>query len=305
MIQGETGSNSDRKILWLSCACALLSNCSIENAAPPADDSPPRSVPDATLTEEQREEIARLEAIGYVSGTRDAPALSGIVRHLEQSASPGLNLYISGHAPVAILMDMHGREKHRWSIDFHQLWPNSPAKEERENKNTRSWRRAYLYENGDLLAIFEGLGILKLDRDSNLIWSNDVGAHHDFEVMPDGKIFVLKRKAHLVSRLREKLPILKDYISILTPNGREKKRVSLLEAFERSEFLHILDGSRISTQEFHLGTGRDDGDIFHTNTLEVLDGRIAAHAPAFASGRILVSLRVPSVLAIVTWRTSA
>ena len=53
------------------------------------------------------------------------------------------------------------------------------------------------------------------------------------------------------------------------------------------------------TEEFQLGTGRDNGDIFHTNTLEVLDGRIAAQAPAFASGRVLVSLRVPSVLAIV------
>ena len=41
------------------------------------------------------------------------------------------------------------------------------------------------------------------------------------------------------------------------------------------------------------------GDIFHTNTIEILEGRISRQFPAFAKGRALISLRVPSVLAVV------
>ena len=47
------------------------------------------------------------------------------------------------------------------------------------------------------------------------------------------------------------------------------------------------------------GTRRERGDIFHTNTVTFIDGRISGRVPAFKRGRVLVSLRVPSVIAVV------
>ncbi|MBW2291325.1 MAG: hypothetical protein JRG94_03340 [Deltaproteobacteria bacterium] len=45
-----------------------------------------------------------------------------------------------------------------------------------------------------MLAIYEGMGLVKLDKDSNVIWSSDLKAHHDLEVQNDGDIYVLTRK---------------------------------------------------------------------------------------------------------------
>jgi hypothetical protein len=44
---------------------------------------------------------------------------------------------------------------------------------------------------------------------------------------------------------------------------------------------------------------RRKGDVFHTNTLEVLDGRLAAVSDAFRAGNVLVSMPVIHAIAVV------
>jgi hypothetical protein len=44
---------------------------------------------------------------------------------------------------------------------------------------------------------------------------------------------------------------------------------------------------------------RSGGDIFHTNTLEVLDGRLADKSPAFKEGNVLVSMNHLDFIGIV------
>ena len=241
---------------------------------------------DPNLSEEQRERIAQLEAIGYLSGSVEASALAGVTLHDRERAYQGLNFYTSGHAPEAILMDMDGSVLHRWRHDFLDIWPDYPKGW--LHTGAGFWRRAHLYENGDILAIFEGMGIIKLDKDSNLLWSSPVTAHHDLHVTPDGDIYVLTRKAHIVPRIDPQKPVLEDFISILDAEGKEKKRVSLLESLERSEFRELWN-----TEPAKMG------DLFHTNTLEVLDGHISHELPAFAAGRVLTSLLIPDLIAVV------
>ena len=241
---------------------------------------------DEDLSAEQLEMVEQLEALGYAAGTTLAKDSYGVTAFNEQSAHPGLNLYTSGHAAEALLMDMKGNVVHRWYCEFAKVWPKRNAEFQREG--SASFRRAKVLPNGDLIAIYEGAGIIKLDRDSNLVWSNSILAHHDLEIMPNGEIYTLSRVAHMLPRLDEEHPILEDFVSILTPEGRERKRISLIECFENSDYAHIV--SRRNKQY---------GDIFHTNTLEVLDGRIADQAPAFQDGRILTSLLVPSVIAVI------
>jgi hypothetical protein len=156
------------------------------------------------------------------------------------------------------------------------------------HENTGWWRRAYLYPNGDVLAIFEGFGLVKVDKNSSLIWASPVAAHHDLDVLPNGDIFVLSRTAHVIPRINVQAPLLEDFISILGPDGAEKRRISLLEAFENSSFAEIYHSQN-----------RTRGDLFHTNSLEVLDGRIASRVPAFKRGRILTSMNNLSAIAVV------
>jgi hypothetical protein len=192
---------------------------------------------DPNLSGEQRERIAQLEAIGYLSGSVEASTLAGVTLHDSERAFQGLNFYTSGHAPEAVLMDMDGGVLHRWRHDFLDIWPDYPKGW--LHTGAGFWRRAHLYENGDILAIFEGMGIIKLDKDSNLLWASPVTAHHDLHVTRGGDIYVLTRQAHVAPRVDPQKPILEDFISILDAEGKEKRRISVLESLERSEFNHL------------------------------------------------------------------
>ena len=44
---------------------------------------------------------------------------------------------------------------------------------------------------------------------------------------------------------------------------------------------------------------KESGDIFHTNTIEVLDGRLADRDPAFQKGNVLICIRELDNIAIV------
>lgn len=239
---------------------------------------------DVALTEEQREEIVRLESLGYSSGGHAAPVRTGVTRFDRQQASKGVSLYTSAHAANTRLIDLEGNVLHEWSYPFRKIWPNYPA----ADKLSTFWRRTHLFENGDLLAIYEGLGIIKLDKDSKLLWASEVRAHHDLEVLPDGTIYTLTRQAHMLPEISEKQPVLEDFISVLNPDGSERHRISMLEAMAGSPFEEDW-GQRI-----HL-----NGDLFHTNTLELLDGRLAAQNPAFAAGNFLVSMLLLDLVVVV------
>ncbi len=244
---------------------------------------------DEGLTDEQRRLLEQLESIGYLSGSTEAPDLVGVTIHNEDLSCSGYNFYTSGHAPEAILMDMDGNVLHRWRLDCNDVWRGHPDGIAGSKYNDTHWRRAYLYENGDILAIFEGLGIIKLDKDSNLIWAHPGREHHDLEVMPSGEVYVLTREAKVIPRLAPVRPIQEDFVSILDVDGNETARISLLECFENSDtYSPILINRRTRT-----------GDIFHTNTLEVLDGRIEEVVPAFKAGRILTSMLNLNAIAVV------
>jgi hypothetical protein len=241
---------------------------------------------DDGLDAEQRERIARLEALGYASGVEPPPAASRVTRHDPAQAFAGSNLYSSAHRPEAILMDMGGTVLHRWHLPFETVWPDYPGK--RGKRFETFWRRVRLFPNGDLLAIFEGLGILRIDKHSEIIWASTVRAHHDLDIAPDGTLYVLTREAHVVPRVNEQEPILEDFISTLDEHGRETDRISILEAMERSPFRKAWDKS-----------GRRSGDLFHTNTLVWLDGSLADRVPEFRRGNFLISMNWLNTIAVL------
>lgn len=241
---------------------------------------------DRALTDEQRAQIAQLEAIGYLAGSMPAHEVSGVTRHDVTRAFQGFNFYTSGHAPVALLTDMSGNVLHTWRKEFREVWPEYPVKD--THFGIPYWRRAHLFANGDVLAIYEGLGIIKLDKDSRLLWANPCHAHHDLEVTENGDIYVLAREAHIVDFVDARKPILEDYVLVLDAEGSEKKRVSLLYALEHSKYRGLW-----------RATPRRNADLFHTNTLEVLDGAAATRHPAFQAGNVLTSLLMLDAIAVL------
>jgi hypothetical protein len=90
-------------------------------------------------------------------------------------------------------MDMEGKILHQWRKDFKEVWPDQLDFYVSEVHKTH-WRRVHLLAGGELLAIFDGVGMVKLDRDSNLVWAAQCRCHHDLWVAEDGDIYTLTHR---------------------------------------------------------------------------------------------------------------
>jgi hypothetical protein len=237
------------------------------------------------------EDRKKLASLPYVQGKVKAPEFSSVIVNNTGKAYAGLNFFISGHKPCAYLMDMNGKIIHEWSLGFDQVWPEGLEFYEHEFHKT-FWRRAYLYPNGDLLVIFEGIGIVKLDKNSQIIWKNKCRAHHDLFVNTDGDIYTLSRKKHrpkYESEFSVELegPIWEDFVLILSSDGKVKDKISIYKCILDSDYAPILD------------LGIKEGHILHTNTIEVLDGEQEDLMPIFKKGHILVSMRTINTVAVI------
>jgi hypothetical protein len=246
----------------------------------------PRSSGTEAQTDADRQKIAELEAIGYVAGTEHEVVTDVVPVYEPARAFNGYNLYLSGNAPVAYLMDMHGKVLHEWTYAFEKAWPDRKL----SGLSSNYLRRAHLFENGDLIVIHGGDGMMKLDKNSNLIWATEVGCHHDFEVQPDGTIYSLTREVKILPRFNEKEPVIEDFVAVLDSNGKLLRKVSLIEAIERSVFVPIIH---------HRLNVRKVGDILHPNSVEVLDGSLEHKSPAFRKGNVLVSILVLNAVAVI------
>jgi hypothetical protein len=272
---------SRRARLAASLLCALV----------PLVGSACGSASDGTATVDYDRELARLRSLGYLGGVVAGPPGERVVLHDPALAQPGLNLYNAGDAAEAFLMDMNGEVRHRWSLPYEAAFrersvavpPPTPG------APTQSfWRRVHLYPNGDLLAIFEGRGgLIKIDRESRLLWAVTNGAHHEVAVAGNGEIYVLTRTARLIPELDSDEPIFEDFITVLDPDGRELRRTSVLDALRHSEFADLL------------GRAPMRGDVMHTNTLKLLGDDAAPASPVFRPGNVLTSFRKLDAIAVL------
>ncbi len=239
---------------------------------------------DTRLTARQKAEKHKLETLAYLAGHNVNTNKKNVTHCDKKRAYNGLNLYCSGHGPEAILMDMKGNRLHHWRYEMKRVWKDkyNPMIPEHQ-----FWRRVHLGENGDLFAIFEGYGLIKLDKNSNLIWGYRGKAHHDLFIMPDGKIYVLTRKASLNPKYHKKNLILDDFITVLSPGGEVIQRVSILECLENSNYKTVLKKIK------------GGGDILHTNTIEVLNGKLSHKSPAFKQGNVLISILYLHLIGVV------
>jgi hypothetical protein len=235
-----------------------------------------------SMSEEEKRKISELVALPYLQGYKEAPDILNVTQFDPDHAYGGLNLYTSGHAPAAYATDMFGNALHEWTYQAKDAFPDAP-----HTIHSTFWRRVYWYPNGDILAIFEGIGMVKLDKDSNLLWAYRGGCHHEAFVEEDGTIYVLTRRAQKIPRINAERPVLPDAIAILTPQGQLIEEYPLLECFENSDYKHLLS------------TIRKRGDIFHTNSVQVFDGSLEHKSAHYKKGNVLISLRKLDTVAIV------
>ena len=264
----------------------------------------------------------------------------GITRDVPEKTFDGFTLYTTTQGTSAALIDMRGNLVHQWNRPFSQVWPQPTHIKHPVADDLVHWFRCRLFSNGDLLAIYQsdpdtphGYGLAKLDKDSNILWAYSDNVHHDLDLGDDGKIYAL---THQISQ--ERLtgldaispPYLADYLVILSAEGKELQKISILEAFQRSPFLLML--STISTggtqrqnrphvkspltsadspftgelktplvKDFpqRISLPKERGDFLHANGVKVLNRAMATKFLIFKEGQVLLSLRGIDALAIL------
>jgi len=227
-----------------------------------------------------------LKGLPYLAGSQPAPEEMNVTRLKQDLVQEGLNLVVSGHGPEAYLMDLTGTTLHTWQYDFAKVWPDYVVEE--ENKGHDSfWRRVHLLGNGDLLAIYEGIGLIKIDLNSQLLWAYRGGCHHDLDVDADGLIYVLTRVNRINPQIHETESILEEFITVLTPAGIEISRVSIVSCLLNSDYAPLLSLTSPT------------GDFLHTNTLTLLKQDPVSKSLPPCSKCVLISMRYLNTVAIV------
>jgi len=225
----------------------------------------------------------------------------GVTRYDFARAQDGVTLYTSGHAPAAALIDMHGALLHEWRKPFSavwnplapEAWPKTPQPDE-----FVYFRKALAYPNGDLIAVYEaagdtpyGYGVVKLDKDSNVLWTYLGAAHHDIDIGPDDRIYVLTQEIVQDPPRFGNLatPRLEDFLVVLGPDGRERRKLRLAHVLDKSRWRHLL----------HTVSSYAVADPLHANTIKVIRGREAVRFPYATAGQVLLSFRELGAIAVI------
>jgi hypothetical protein len=210
-------------------------------------------------------------------------------------------------------------------LPFRSAWTHAPHVEDPLPDKQIHWFHCYLYPNGDLLAIYHadgdtpyGYGLVKLDKDSKLLWAYANRVHHDVDVGEDGAIYTLTQQ--IVSEPPAGLeflatPYLADSLVVLSPQGRELENIPLPEAFANSpNALALASGSKppepmdftgryVPPPPDHLRTPAGKNDLLHTNSVKVLSRALAPKFPRFKPGQVLLSMRSIDTIAVLDRHT--
>jgi hypothetical protein len=241
----------------------------------------------------------------------------GITVDKAEKTCDGFTLYTASDGPRATLIDMRGTVVHRWELPFRQAWTHPPHIEDPLPDDTIHWFRGRLYANGDLLAVYHaggdtpyGYGLVKVDKDSKLLWAYANRCHHDVDVGEDGTIYTLTQKiVSQPSAGREKsrpVHLLADFLVVLSPEGQELESIPLLEILRDSPYALTLSSvTKHSAARIDFGAAAKKegsygkGGPLHANSVRVLPRALAAKFPLFKPGQVLISLRDLDTLAVV------
>jgi hypothetical protein len=224
------------------------------------------------LEGESDADLTDLVALPYLSWTDEEadPSQLGVTAHDEERAWAGVNLY-TNDVTEAYLMDMSGRRLHTWKLP--ERFDHCEYFE--------------VLSRGQILAVCAPQALVKLDWDSNVLWINDISAHHDLALLPDGSLLVPFGEPLRDFNGRQ---VGFDGIAHISADGKTLDRWS---TFEHLDELHR------HYPEIKLDSPPPPGskvekpfDYFHLNTIELLpDTALGRSDPRFRAGNIMLCLR--------------
>ena len=205
----------------------------------------------------------------------------GVVDFEPQQTDPSYRLISSRNLQAAHLLRPDGRYIHSWYFPYTEPLTSSFG------GFGKSWHYAEMLPNGNLVAIIKDEAILELDWQSELVWSAQLRAHHDFARTANGHTIVVSRQdvPHL-EKEGETLAI--DELVEYNAEG---------EIVWRWEFQDHMDELAALVDLPEINTFRDWP---HINTLEILpENPLGQTDSRFRAGNLLLCGRHANAIFII------
>lgn len=226
--------------------------------------------------------LRQLRSVPYAAWTEeDASLETGLVFIDEARSTPGYTLFANRGACSARLVDHRGRVVHGW-----------------DGERGGFWGDVELLPDGTLLLVGAESDVAarqptdrflrKLAWDSSIVWDAGFPAHHDLEVLADGRILTLSSVDREVDSLGRRAKLIDDRIVICSAEGNIEEEYSLHDLFENSPDIHQ---PRYDQPGPPRG-GSKTVDAFHANSADWISvGALTGTNPIYTEGNILISLR--------------
>jgi hypothetical protein len=230
----------------------------------------------------------------------------GVTRYDRAAASPGhtfLTLYRDGRFG-AVLIDMEGNILHRWDIAFSKAFPDQKHLPVAPPDYDIVLHGSALLPNGDVILNMEGVGAVRLDRCSNIVWRLPVTTHHQLDYLPNGDTLIGVDQVRTAPDPRyprlEPGPdgyFLENAIVRLRPDGSVAETHWLMDILYDSGWAALM----FSGEDAFIRTEQPT----HHNDVEMLRPEMAAAFPMFEAGDVMLSLRNNQTILVVdgeTWK---
>lgn len=211
------------------------------------------------------------------------------------------------HGCAAWITNRSGDVLHTWEVDPAEIAAGAEGFEPSlEPQNLRIVGTRSLPDGGLLMTLHARntfpytVGLVRLDKDGGIVWKSLEGAHHWFDLDPQGNIYIAYAKAVPVSQYYGDTPILQhcpldafhgDGLAVYDPNG------NLLRSFD---FTDLLTNSPYASVAYAV---RDGCDPYHVNSVEYLTPEKAARIEGATAGDLLVSVRENNMVALINSTT--
>ncbi len=198
--------------------------------------------------------LRSLPYLNWVPVKKEDRGKKGVVRYFQGRAYKGVNFYASCPRHQALLTDMQGEVLHSWSSSFGEPTPKEKKWTTLFPSFFGGWQYAALGDNGEALAIVFYHSLIKLDRNSEVLWTAPVHAHHEITLDDNGDILTLSAERLPLHRQGQPLLILDDHIVTLSPLGKVKKRRSIFELLGQDKELSARIEQKLALLALHFKT---------------------------------------------------
>ncbi len=215
---------------------------------------------------------------------------------------PGLTLVtkIAADSNLAVdIIDLEGNIVHQWDINWFEMWPNPqhvPEKDVPKAKPGVNIHGIVVMENGDLIFNFESRGLIRVDRQGDVVWRLPYQTHHSIHRDDNGNLWIcgLKFQTQKNPQLPNMIPpYYRDTILKVSPEGKILKEYYVADILRKNGYTGLLYLGSLGNESTAIqGQGKllATDDILHLNDVEPFSAQTMEEG-FFKQGDVMVSLR--------------